>query len=101
MTAGGWFVQKADRGGPVTAHFRIVPVSLAKVLIISRDWRVMMDRIGKILEDLERQDLYQIVKHGLPEEVESGIGVLCAEYRNARPETQRTMKSQSLEKQRQ
>lgn len=41
-----------------------------------------MDQTSEILENLERQDVYRVWKHGMPEELEGQIRVLCTEYKN-------------------
>lgn len=42
-----------------------------------------MDEVKKILEDLERRDSYNVMKLGMPPDLEREISVLCAAYKSS------------------
>jgi hypothetical protein len=48
----------------------------------SRWEREMPIEIAEILANLEHQDTYQLLKHGMSEDVERQAKLLCAEYEN-------------------
>lgn len=52
-----------------------------------------VNEIAKIVEELGQQDLYEIVKHGLPENIRRCLIALAREYRNSNSEDKTAIKS--------